>query len=450
MAQVALAEKELSKRVEADLVAVEWEGAAADPLPSGLERLECELVGDSVPQRRLMSLLAYRRADRAIDAGRAARLALKAIDRAHLLENGPSSPWLFAAGLALGAAGRTAEAAELFGKIRQWAWLMETYAAFSAASAQRGVERYRQGALEGAIRDLQAALDAARGQPWETMVDDGRATLIRAYSDSGQAELAEQQLRAWCATGPLPETTFGTRLLIERGRLRLAQGRVGDALADLQSVQTRLDSRADSMIFEWRGAAAITHHKLGQHLEALQLAKADLRAAEAWGAPRQLASAHRTLAQICGGEDGIRHGYEALTIVKSSSARLEHARTLVGLGALFRRGGQPGRARTLLQAGIELARECGARALVDRAQEEIDVSGAVRRRGQFLSGPAALTASEHRVARLAASGMSNPEIARMLVVTRKTVEMHLGNAYRKLDINSRADLGSALLAGEAV
>jgi DNA-binding NarL/FixJ family response regulator len=45
---------------------------------------------------------------------------------------------------------------------------------------------------------------------------------------------------------------------------------------------------------------------------------------------------------------------------------------------------------------------------------------------------------------MAAEGLSNPEIAQTLFVTKKTVEAHLGSAYRKLGINSRAQLGSAL------
>jgi DNA-binding CsgD family transcriptional regulator len=49
------------------------------------------------------------------------------------------------------------------------------------------------------------------------------------------------------------------------------------------------------------------------------------------------------------------------------------------------------------------------------------------------------------VAQLAADGMSNKEIAQTLFVTIKTVEMHLSHAYRKLEINSRAQLDTALL-----
>jgi DNA-binding CsgD family transcriptional regulator len=62
------------------------------------------------------------------------------------------------------------------------------------------------------------------------------------------------------------------------------------------------------------------------------------------------------------------------------------------------------------------------------------------------TGIEALTASERRVARLAAGGLGNIDIAQQLFVTRKTIEKHLGNVYRKLDVNSRDALSDKLSA----
>lgn len=50
---------------------------------------------------------------------------------------------------------------------------------------------------------------------------------------------------------------------------------------------------------------------------------------------------------------------------------------------------------------------------------------------------------------MAAEGMSNRDIAQALFVTLRTVEMHLSNAFRKLDVSSRTQLASAL-ASDAV
>ena len=55
-----------------------------------------------------------------------------------------------------------------------------------------------------------------------------------------------------------------------------------------------------------------------------------------------------------------------------------------------------------------------------------------------------MTASERRVAEMAAEGLSNPEIAQTLYVTRKTVETHLGHVYRKLGISGRVRLARAM------
>jgi DNA-binding NarL/FixJ family response regulator len=74
---------------------------------------------------------------------------------------------------------------------------------------------------------------------------------------------------------------------------------------------------------------------------------------------------------------------------------------------------------------------------------EIYATGA-RPRTAALAGVLALTASERRVADLAAAGQTNRDIAQALYVTPKTVEVHLSSAYRKLGIASRRELARAL------
>jgi DNA-binding CsgD family transcriptional regulator len=88
---------------------------------------------------------------------------------------------------------------------------------------------------------------------------------------------------------------------------------------------------------------------------------------------------------------------------------------------------------------------CGAHVLAQSARDERHAAGARPRRDR-LSGPEALTPSERRVARLAAEGKSNPEIAQELFLTRRTVETHLTHAYQKLGIGSREELTTALSA----
>jgi DNA-binding CsgD family transcriptional regulator len=122
---------------------------------------------------------------------------------------------------------------------------------------------------------------------------------------------------------------------------------------------------------------------------------------------------------------------------------VERARAYVELGAALRRGGKPIEAREPLRLAVDLAHRCGESALEERALTELRATGA-RPRRPLIAGAGALTRSERRIAELAAAGRQNREIASELVVTLDTVEYHLRNAYRKLGIASRTELGEAL------
>jgi DNA-binding CsgD family transcriptional regulator len=151
----------------------------------------------------------------------------------------------------------------------------------------------------------------------------------------------------------------------------------------------------------------------------------------------------RTAGLITGGEEGQRLLRDALAELDGSGARLEQARTLVELGSLLRRSGQRSAAREPLSQGRELAHTCGATVLEARAHDELLATGS-RPRRLMLSGVESLTPSERRVARLAAAGHTNTDIAQALFITRKTVEKHLGGVYSKLGLQSRAQLPAAL------
>jgi DNA-binding NarL/FixJ family response regulator len=100
-------------------------------------------------------------------------------------------------------------------------------------------------------------------------------------------------------------------------------------------------------------------------------------------------------------------------------------------------------AREPLRRGLELAYLAGAGGLVKHAQDELAATGA-RPRTLALTGVEALTPSERRVARMAARGVANKEIAEALFVTVKAVEAHLSSVYRKLQIKSRTQLADVI------
>ena len=114
---------------------------------------------------------------------------------------------------------------------------------------------------------------------------------------------------------------------------------------------------------------------------------------------------------------------------------------------MLRRAGRRTDAGRALGESAEIARTCGARLLQERAEAELEVAG-TRVQRAARRGADALSPSERRVVALAIEGLSNRQIAEALFVTRKAVEWHLGNAYRKLDVRSRGELAGALGAGE--
>jgi DNA-binding CsgD family transcriptional regulator len=130
-------------------------------------------------------------------------------------------------------------------------------------------------------------------------------------------------------------------------------------------------------------------------------------------------------------------------VLEPSCGALALADALVALGSALRRDRAPADAREPLRRGLDLATRCGAGALADRAREELLAAGG-RPRRDALSGRGSLTASERRVAAMAAEGLGNREIAQALFLSVKTIEVHLTRAYRKLGVASRAELPRAL------
>jgi DNA-binding NarL/FixJ family response regulator len=120
----------------------------------------------------------------------------------------------------------------------------------------------------------------------------------------------------------------------------------------------------------------------------------------------------------------------------------ERARTLLVQGRLQRRLKQKRQARLSLDEARELFASTGAETWLARVDDELG-RVAVRR------APDELSATELRIARLAAEGLSNQAIAEQVFVSVKTVESNLKRAYRKLGISSRAQLARALDRGDA-
>jgi ATP/maltotriose-dependent transcriptional regulator MalT len=146
---------------------------------------------------------------------------------------------------------------------------------------------------------------------------------------------------------------------------------------------------------------------------------------------------------VAGGEEGVELLGAGVEALEGSPARLELARGLVLLGGAMRRLGRPKEAREPLRECLEMAHRFGAVAIAAEARAELLAAGA-RPRRPVTTGVDALTPGERRVAGMAASGMSNREIAEDLFVTVKAVQWHLRNVYRKLGVSERSGLPVAL------
>jgi DNA-binding CsgD family transcriptional regulator len=195
-------------------------------------------------------------------------------------------------------------------------------------------------------------------------------------------------------------------------------------------------------VVEWRADASRAHLALGERERARELALEELELAHAFGAPRTIGVALRACAAV-EEEHRLEHLQSAVEVLRGSQSRLELAYALADLGAALRRGDQRSAGRERLLEALELAQTCGSVRLEELVRGELAALGTRPRRGAA-SGHDALTASEARVARMAAEGMTNKEIAQALFVTYKTVDTHLYRAYNKLGISSRRELRAAL------
>jgi DNA-binding CsgD family transcriptional regulator len=307
---------------------------------------------------------------------------------------------------------------------------------------------YRTGALADAEAGGRDALEAAQLYGTHFWLPGAVATVLNPLVEHGRLDEADALLRDTRVEerhGQSNAHCWAVMLLPARARLRVAQGRLEEGLADLLSCGERYECPANRSpsLWSWRSDAALVLHTLGARARAEQVAAEELGLARAFGGPRAVGVALRAVGLITSGDEGLALLDEAATVLARSGAVLEHARALIDLGGALRHRGRRTDARQPLRDGLDAAVRCGADLLVERARDELAATGAHPKR-ERLTGPDALTPSERRVAQLAAQGRSNPEIAQALFVTRRTVETHLTHAYQKLGVSSRDDLSAAI------
>ena len=153
------------------------------------------------------------------------------------------------------------------------------------------------------------------------------------------------------------------------------------------------------------------------------------------GQPHAIGTAHCALGRVLPREEGLAHLEQAVSVLRHTPFRWNLATAELALGAALRRDNQRARARELLSSALDYAARNGAAPIEEQARAELRLTGARPRRA-LRTGIEALTPSEDRIARLAAGGMSNKDIAAHLFLTVKTVEnaprQRLSQARRRL------------------
>ena len=326
-------------------------------------------------------------------------------------------------------------------------------------AGMEGARREGHVTRQGLIHGQRAALALAQGALKDAQVEaetglrviDERhfaalqllAVAIVADVERGALAAAAELVRQGDALGIAEDRMFIGEYLTARGRLRIAEGRVEEGVADLLWCGERLESLRVHWPSDWRAYAAASLAADGDAEAAARLAREQLAVARGVGAPRELGMSLRCAAAALDEADRLALLQEAVAVLEDSGARLELAHALADLGTELGRLRRRREARDVQRRALQLADDCGAVALAERARTELQ-AGPGRRARIELTGPNSLTAAEWRVCRQAADGQTNREVAQALFVTEKTVERHLSNAYHKLGIRSRFQLAEAI------
>lgn len=313
------------------------------------------------------------------------------------------------------------------------------------AQARRAFARARAGRIGDALADL----EGLRSQGWVELEELDRAAVLTTALDCrlARGELSSAMTLGEALGGYLdgPGLT-GATAHFGRGELSAAAGDPDLAAGHFGRAGRLLASgHEDPELIPWRVGAALAAVRLGHRHEGAALAREHVAVARDARAPYALAMGLRALATVDARSDRIallREARSALTDIAAARLAAQIDTDLAGL-LLLTRGTDPTEVVALLRSAESYAGREELWPLQSRVRRLLDRIGEPARpvRGEAL---AALTTAERRVARLAADGLTNRQIADHLLVTVKAVEWHLSHVYRKLGIRSRRGLRTSL------
>ena len=337
-------------------------------------------------------------------------------------------------------------ATQLFTELLEAAARTGRRQSFETFSVLRGYTLQRRGDLADAAADIEPVLAGAlTASPLGFTEFVAMIAHVQLLIDDAQPDLAEQRAHTAQMPPGFERGFMAAHLRHCEGVAQLAQERFDEAAATFAEAGSLCEANGirSPALFPWRSDLARALAGTDRHDEAVRLASTDLRLADECDMDRSRGHALRALGLLRGGAAGLDHLRAAAQAFARSPARMHRGWASYELGAALRRAGRRRDARGPLDEALDIGLGCGAKLLTQRAQEELTALGA-RPRSIMLTGVESLTPSERRVCRLAARGLRNSDIAQALFISLRTVETHLGHAYRKLDIASRAELSHAL------
>jgi DNA-binding CsgD family transcriptional regulator len=277
------------------------------------------------------------------------------------------------------------------------------------------------------------ALELARGTGQNEMTGHllaGLALLAAFRGDESSFEALRAEFRR--VAEPRGLVLCQDQVAWAAGHLRLVDGRPGEALIAFGTIRHPVVVAA-SLVDRVDAAARADQPETAQDwLSAL------VPWAVAAGSPRlsaTVAHARAVLAPAAEAERLLRHALDPMT----DGRPFDRARAALALGELLRRSGQRVDAREPLAVAVDGFERLGADRWAERARNELRAAGRTIRRRAGPSG-IRLTPQELQVARHAAEGRSNRDVAALLYLSPRTIDFHLRNVFAKLGITSRAEL----------
>jgi DNA-binding CsgD family transcriptional regulator len=232
----------------------------------------------------------------------------------------------------------------------------------------------------------------------------------------------------------------GTYLNAAIGLLELGLGRIPEAITVLEETQRTADRLGMQPSVVMCAPDLIeAYARTGRRDEAqARLDVFDARGLKTGSRWAQAAAAR--LRALLAPDDAMRARFDAaLALHDGLPMPFERARTLLCLGERLRRARQRADAREPLKEALETFERLGARGWAERTRTELHATGEQQSR-RAETAAEQLTPHELQIAVLVAQGMTNREAAAALFLSPKTIEYHLGQIYRKLDVRGRAQL----------